>query len=1295
MQHQPRLHKMKSAQIYLSVFLLTTLCFSTHIHAQDSRFPSGVVTPNTILPVIPQREPGSPASVLYVPDGKGNYVAAIVGGITWAEFDALLRSMYRPNSGPLYSIQSLTADGQVTNNIADLTIKFRIQTQNEPSVLCIPLGLKSGIFQFDTDLSESIQYDGPSDFSIIANPQGNGYDIILRAKSVDLETDHVPESIVPEVTEIQETPTEPPTPPPPSTESAETPPEFEPAEENQDEREAVESDIAYSFFPLPSSSLFPHPLPVDRPTSLLPDPTSSESESEILRQLHTVTLRLAFPVAQPSVSEFQFKAEFPAALSSQVQLVVPQPHAVVMQTKGGSLLQTLPSDEQTTLFVFQGTQSDFEVQWYEKQNVPVPQRAVLQVEDGRVIANVSPTGVMFDATIPVKSSGGTFDSFSLRLPRGAVYRPIQSGETTEYQVEVMNPGRAGQDDPSSPVSQVLLFRLSQPTEGPVLVRFHAETSLSQSLDGLFEVGGFEVIGAEKQFGRLSVIVPPETHLRRQNESRSIRPSIDTAMIETEGIVTEFEYYEQPCSLLVQAVPQATRVNLEPEYQIEIQRNRAVLKAKLSYTILGSCNQLSVNMNGWRLTSLEPGYLIHVDEQPLLENGSVIITLREPVGKNVELIMRAERDFDSDEGFVHFPFPVPEADFIQPAFVAVIPADHIELSDDESRPIVGMSQKSLRSTPLQMELPASQQGALVYQMDHPARAEFCAKLRLHQKKMTVTSHTELTLQSGDPVIQTLDFTVEYERVSLLTLAVPSELDDQEDLRVLFESRELKLFDVIESDMTNPEERLSSTDSVVLKQLRLPDAFIGSFQLTLEFKLNHQIRNDLDKEQRPKTFPVRIPIVLPRDGQLIQETVRVQYPHGLQINHSEEATGWKKKEFSGVSVPSSQFESFYQTDQAMPFLLLGAAFQNTDTPGATTIEKSWVRSWLQDFGRIDYACYQVSTNASHLTVKLPVNFQMRSLIVKVDNRTVTVEQNDQNAGELRIPLLPPSNETSPSPNEQSLSLRRDLSESETLRTLEIKYEVPMRTATNRLTLVMPTFPSEVLVRPGYFQVFLPNSRHLISNHPDWIPQYQWQWDSRCYSRKPILSQQELEGWIGVSHVEPISPTLNNYLFIAFHPETEVQLGLADRSTLVLVSSGLILLFGLILIYFPRMRYPGVLFTFLVLFVSAFAYHVTMGALFLQAGIIGLVLVLIASFLYRMFVSTDSWREPASVSLPVAAQVKGVPSDQSASASRNSVEENIVAVPDAYRASERKHGDEVPQDDTNGTSQPVSENDRGHHA
>ena len=1259
----------------------------------------------TILQTLSDKNREARMEIVYVRGDDGKYVPVI--GLTVTQIEALLKLMYDQNPEPLYSIQSLSAEGQVVDNTANLTIHLQIQTQNEP-LIRVPIGLKSGIFDEQDKWQRIFQYEGPAMFAdIIASPQGEGYEIILRNEPSqtqnvptvstsdmpandtpigstpvsDVPTEIVPESDVPQQPQEEPVPT----------------PELEPVTE-----------------PITEEALVP--VSESAPTSILADETETAEQitmtlvPETHQLIHTITLRMTFPVVQLSVNEYQLKAEFPSARSSYLQLVVPLADAVVLQSKGGSLRQNVKFDERSTLLEFRRIQDDFEVQWHEKQHTMVRERVVLQVENGNIIARLTPTSVVFDATIPVQSTGGTFDSFYLQLPRGAVFLPSQPSEVTEYQIEEQSQEQSETSDEPVPLaqqSQMLLFRLPRPTEGPVHVRVRAETPIDHSQNGLFELGGFNVSGAEKQFGNLSVIVPRETRLS-QKINRGIRPSTQVVVPETEGVVTSFEYYEQPCSFLVQAVPQAARVYLRPEYQVQIiNRNHAVLRAKLTYTISGGQNQLAINMNGWQLTDVGPDNLVNRDELPFMESGNVIIPLLEPVGKRIELNLRAERVFDSADGEIRFCFPDSEADGVEPALAAIIPADNIELKIDANNPPVEMTLKSRRNTPLEIEIPDRQQGAMVYQIDHPGRAEFRAKPTLQPQKIRVQSQTELSLPDSQ-VVQTLNYTVDYESVLRLTLALPIELIDQDDLKVTYESRQLTLF-----DLSDPPDHDTIPEGVVLKQVLLPDAKIGSFQLTVNFKLKSQSNSDLGGMLPRTTTQVAVPIILPNDGNLLHETVNIRYPREIRLNHDEETTNWVKLESPSSTVgSSSRLTNTYRTEKPTNILSLGASLKNAELLGTATVEKGWVRCWLQGSGRTDCACYQITTRLSHFTVTLPENIRSDKVVIKVDNHPVEFERK---GNVLRIPLTSSPNVVSGSTSATSRpsSVLFDTPENDRPRTVEIWYEVSMYASSNKFSLEMPKFSVDTIVRPVYCQVILPSSRHLLAYRQNWMPQFQWRFVEGSFSRKPELSQSELENWVGIAPGDPISPSWNSYLFLSFHPEVNVEIDVADRSTLVLVSSGLVLLLGLVFIYFPRTRYPGVVFTSMVLFVSFFAYRITLTIIFLQAGVVGFLLVLMASFLYRLFISANTWKHLPVRPLPGSATAGLSPAypveEDRSNLARVRVARSESAVADSSSSDggtqlyPRPNGDRKFRENDNVSpnapsdiiDNPTDENDRGDHA
>ncbi|MDR1492351.1 MAG: hypothetical protein LBT05_06495 [Planctomycetaceae bacterium] len=1287
-------------------FLIVGISFKPSAHAQRTPIIPPTVSSSLLqspdvsatsplLASEPFRTPSSPVDIIYVPNENGKLVPVLIG-YSLPQIDAILQSTLNLQE-PLYSIQSISAHGKVVNNIANMTIQMRIRTRNE-SIVRVPIGLQNGIFMTSTDtdgnLSDAVQYEGTGQFDIIATPEGKGYEILLMPQvlppvqiqqltpsATTSNTNPIPKtetSASPESVNSSDIPSSEETPQAPQNEPK-TEPSSEPATNplptdtptGMSDAEELPSDTAQQNNPLENK-------PNNQTSEISSPPEENAVKNETENNIHTITLHLSFPVVQSSMKEYQLKAEFPPALTSSLQLEVPLSDAVISSLQGGIPGQTTALNELSTLFVIRNMRNDFDIHWQEKQNVGVQTPVVLQVENSRIAARLHSGGASFDVTIPVRSFGGSFTSFRIHLPPGTVYQPASSQELTEYQISEAKPETNSENENSLP-SQTIEVRLAQPTEGPVSVHFLAETPNASVQDGWFELGGFDVVGAEKQFGTLTVSAPRETRLRRHKESKGIRPANVISPNETENIVSGFEYYEQPYSLKVQAVRQAARIDLlHPEYQVQIDRNQAVLRAKYTYAIRGGKRDAEIDMNGWTLTDIGPENYIN-NNDIIAEERKVTFSLPELAGKTADIEFRAVRTINPDatNNEIAFSFPIPEADFVEPGIAALFPADNVKLtplSDSGNDKIKGMSRKPRRGTPLQIEIPQRLQEPLIYLIDNSADNLFCGKLFSQKQKISVRSQSKATLYANEPIVQTLDYTVEYEPVSRLTFIVPQEIDNpQGNLRIMLDSRPLALetvgdgtpedflqdnrFLTNHKPEENGEEKTTFHDfniltkrisNVVWKQVTLPDAKIGSFQLTLSFSLPQQEKPNIPKD---KTIQADIPVILPIDGKLLQESVRVRLPREIQgILARPDENEWESESpfLADVSPTTEKIlsrrqpEILYHARRLISTLTLGIAQDNANLLGETTIEKGWIQIWLLPSGRVDRAVYQLTSRQDQLTIILPESVRnVKTLPVKIDGRKIDVPL--ENNHSLTIPLVP---ETTPQTVADSVFASNAISqesrtnetsnadfppprktifgkfETECPHTLELWYEVSAVTEVNRFDMELPKFSDKTAVFPMYCQVILSSSRHLLSCNSNWIPQYQWTFQNGYFSRTSELSQSELEDWIGVEHSEPVTGELNSYLFRSLNPQTSCKINVADRSTLALVSSGIILLIGLIFIYFPKTRYPGIVFTALVLFGSFFAYRVTMTILFLQTGALGLILVLLAMFLYRMFAVGEGW-------------------------------------------------------------------------
>ncbi|HWB01327.1 MAG TPA: hypothetical protein VG713_22710, partial [Pirellulales bacterium] len=188
-----------------------------------------------------------------------------------------------------------------------------------------------------------------------------------------------------------------------------------------------------------------------------------------------------------------------------------------------------------------------------------------------------------------------------------------------------------------------------------------------------------------------------------------------------------------------------------------------------------------------------------------------------------------------------------------------------------------------------------------------------------------------------------------------------------------------------------------------------------------------------------------------------------------------------------------------------------------------------------------------------------------------------------------------------------------------TIELRYRFSdrrSRPVQGAMTLEGPTLPALFAARRTFWQVVLPADEHLWLPPENFTSEYTWSWSGMRWGRTPVLGQSELESWVGTRHDTPLPATVHSYLFSTTDADQALKLSVVRRSVLVLEASGLALVVGLVLVYWPAARQPLV---FLVLAVAtaALATLYPQPAIVLaEASALGLSLVVLAAALKRRF-------------------------------------------------------------------------------
>ena len=217
---------------------------------------------------------------------------------------------------------------------------------------------------------------------------------------------------------------------------------------------------------------------------------------------------------------------------------MPLAGAAAKVSEGATLLPPVAGKSETEFTVL-GLSGDFELTWFKAGDRLAEVPAVLEAV-GAVASRIDSRGINMDATLSVKSYGAAFDRFRVRLPPGA---ELASNNPSGYSVVAVEQG-----DPA-PLQRLVEVRLAKKTSGPVDVRLAAARSCDPAQAGQwFELSGFEVVGAARQWGSIAVTAAGDWQVL-WGPSRGVR-QVDQLpeSLRHKEVAAGFDYFAQPCSL---------------------------------------------------------------------------------------------------------------------------------------------------------------------------------------------------------------------------------------------------------------------------------------------------------------------------------------------------------------------------------------------------------------------------------------------------------------------------------------------------------------------------------------------------------------------------------------------------------------------------------------------------------------------------------------------------------------------------------------------------------------------------
>lgn len=878
----------------------------------------------------------------------------------------------------------------------------------------------------------------------------------------------------------------------------------------------------------------------------------------------------------------------PRAALSELKLTVPVTGAVGRVSEGATLLPPASAGDGQTLLSVSGLGGDCELAWRKPGNAPIEPRTVLEAT-GNILAKVGGQGIDCDVRLTLRGFGDPFDSFRVRLPKGAELTP---GSPSGYWFV---PAASG--GPGDPDRKTYEVRLAQKTNGPIEVQFGTRLSYGSAGAVVWcDIAAHEVVGASRQSGHVSLVTDPpwQVLFGPMNRVRQVEEPPEPSR--REGALAAFEYFGQPCSLPVRVVEAKSRVSVEPEYRLLVDADRVTLKGKLRYRIrTAGTGALELDLPGWQLEDGGPDNLIAFDAVTGQTGRITLPLMRRPVGP-FDVTIQASRKIAAGAKSLVLELPRAHGDLETPATIAVLPADDIELTPTPKAMTGLVPQQAAPLMDLWADRGDRQQEPLYYRAE-PGKAVFAADFRVCPQKIGVSVTTQIDLDGQTAQVrETFAYTVAHRPQDHWTLEVPRSLAGPKQMEVFVDKRPH-----VPADPPGP---IKSADSggPVRKQLRLSPGCLGSCEVVVQYAL------ELEKLLPKGSVLATIPLVMPVEGELTANKVIVAAKEGLRVQIRGGRWTPSEAPLSREPLPRGLRYSAAERTAEVPLLV---SVVDHPSVGSTLVQRAWVQTWLTGPLRQDRAVFRVTGDQKTVELIVPAGVNLRDVRLWVDGKQSTA----QAGGDGRL-VVPVGGETSSG-----------------LHQLEVIYQyAAARPVAGRMSLELPRLAHQALAHRTLWQLILPRDEHLLVAPAELTPEYHWQWNGLVWGRKSLLEQTNLQAWSGGRRLAEFAADTNRYLFSTLGAADKCELWTVRRGVLVLAASGLVLVAGLVLIYVPAVRHPATLLAAAVVLGAAAIRYPEPALLASQAASVGAVLAILAAWLRRAVGGAGGialFRQPAGAS------------------------------------------------------------------
>jgi hypothetical protein len=910
------------------------------------------------------------------------------------------------------------------------------------------------------------------------------------------------------------------------------------------------------------------------------------TETTDAKQVVEIALRLLVPLVRDG-NEISLQLNCPRALVSNLALDLPTAIVDATATEG-TLVTTIAGANGGTRLDVDGPAGDFRLRWNTAEAAR-PELATVLSATGAVGISIDGHSIRSDAHLTVRSYGGSFERFRVRLPPGAKLieeRTPDVGEGPPTYRLALDTATA----PASADSQIVTVELAEKQLGPVEIELSTEQPLGlNSAEEAVELAGFEVLGAVRQYGDVAVQVADDWQLRSEAGPyvRQVEPAELAAALADFPATIAYQYDRQPWSLRARVAARPMVVNVTPAYALELDADEARLQAQLVYQVPGArAFEFRVRLEGWELTPdpIESNGLVDRDAVMVSRDGVLVLPLAQASSRRAEVTFQLRRALARNAKEMALALPIPEADSVAAAEVAVSADASIELLPNMA------GSRGLSPIPVTSETPVelSATGEQVFRFHTLIPDALFAATRTIRPS-TVTAEVESSLAvdwQRLEATQRIDYRVEHQPIEQIALDVPigwKLVDNQIEITpvggtgapivvaaVAESAAHGRATQVVRATLSQP--RMGGFQARVAYQFAEPSELLGVGQNT-------------------------VPLPGPT-ARVARHRVHVAAGQRVAVALGEGAAAtWRE-------VSAMRAEQSLVVDAIGPQASLPLAMEPlvANRPQDTKVTRAWLQTWQVGAMVQDRAVFQYHTSGSAVTVELPPQVATQEVEVLADGELAHVSARQE--GRLIVDV--------PSQVRSALSA---VDATPVSHTLELRYRRPAPLGLiARHEFTPPQLVGSSALSEVYWQVVLPGDRHVVQAPAALVPVEPWQWLEVFAGRHAAKLQSEMEEWAGATNQLAPTEAQNAYLYSGLAPVASIEMLTAPRWLVVLAASGAVLAVVSLWMYVPSVR-RGWLGILLAAVVAGLAVAYPAPAVLLgQAAALGVILAGVSMWLQR---------------------------------------------------------------------------------